>query len=249
MLKVLRNPKTKKNIFIILALVIIPPFVIWGVMTESEPGAMPNDALARYKGRQIPISEYLKSYKASQHQLMLTLGEAYGQIGSRINIKGEAFDRILLLDHAKREKISVTDREVVDWIGRQDAFRGKNGFDDRHYKLFCEQVMRIQPREFEEEVRQMLTLQKIGERVRGQLPEPSEDELKKADEKLFAENKETARTHYQNAKFNERMNALVEGLRKDLEINTATYEKLFPADLPAGKPATPASTEGPSTPS
>ena len=108
MLKVLRNQKTKRNIFIGLAVVIIPPFLLWGTMFGKNDGSMPTGAIARYHGKTISIQDYLKSYKAAQHQLMLQFGKLYDQVGKMIDVKGEAFDRILLADYAKTHKITAS---------------------------------------------------------------------------------------------------------------------------------------------
>lgn len=163
MLKALRNPKTKKRIFTVLAIVIIPAFAIWGVSVSNDDSKMSSEALGKIGNHKVMMQEYLRSYRAVQHEAVLRYGERLKEVSKYLNYKGEAWDRLLLLDHAKKEKLKVTDKEVVAWVTSQPLFAGKNGFDQKYYDLFVTNYLRTNAREFEEEVRAILTIQKIRE--------------------------------------------------------------------------------------
>jgi parvulin-like peptidyl-prolyl isomerase len=66
---------------------------------------------------------------------------------------------------------------VVKWIGEQPAFNGEKGFDERFYKMFVTEHLRLTPRAFEEEMRDTLTIQKIRTKLRDHAS-VSDDELK-----------------------------------------------------------------------
>jgi hypothetical protein len=104
-------------------------------------------------------------------------GNKLDELRSRINFKGEAWDRILLLEHAKKEKIRASDKEVVDWVTKQEAFHKDGKFNKTYYDMYIERALRSTPRQFEEEIRQMLTLAKIQDKIKANL-ELSDDKLK-----------------------------------------------------------------------
>ncbi len=178
MLKFLRNKKTQKKIYIGLALVIIPSFLFWGLMISKEDTQTnPNTALGRIENHSVSVQEYLKSYNAVQHQVVLVYGERAKMIARFIDLKAEAWDRLLLLTYAKKEKLKAGDSEVVDYLASQPIFINHGKFDDKFYKAYVTNYLRISVRDFEEEIRQMLTIHKIQERI-GRRIQPSEQELK-----------------------------------------------------------------------
>ena len=177
MLKYLRSQKTRKRIFILLAVVIIPAFLFWGVMLSQDDEKNKDFLLGRVDGKTITVSEYLKSYRAVQHQVQLFYGEKAGELNRALNLKGQAWDRILLLNYAKKQRLKTGDPEVVDWISKQFSLKGK--FDGTLYKRYVEAALRSNPREFEEELRDSLTVSKISEKIRSGIS-LTEEELKKS---------------------------------------------------------------------
>ncbi len=164
MLNILRKNKVRKGIFWFIAVAVIATFAVSGVMISSDD-KVTKGALAQYDKKNISVTDYLNSYRAVQHQFELFYG-GRDVDRSRINFKGEAWDRILLLDHAKKEKINVSDKEVVEWITTQPAFKTKDKFDDVLYKMYIERGLRSTPRQFEEEIRQMLVIRKVTEKLK-----------------------------------------------------------------------------------
>lgn len=203
MLKFFRNKKNQKRIYILLAIAIIPPFLFWGVMVSQEDKKMnPATALGRIENHSISIQEYLKSYQAIQHQVALVYGEKAKMIARLIDFKTEAWDRLLLLDYAKKEKIKISDSEVVDYLQNQPIFNPNGRFDEQFYKAYTTNYLRISTRDFEEEIRQMLTIRKIQDKM-----SPGEKMLDK--------------------KTTEKMDALLNDLRKKLSVNLDLMNKLF----------------------
>ncbi|MEI8344456.1 MAG: SurA N-terminal domain-containing protein [Candidatus Omnitrophota bacterium] len=178
MIKFLRDKKIQKYIFTGLALIIIPAFALWGTSLRNQDK---NDkyasALATYDGKSISLNDFYKSYRAERHLLELTYGpEALSQLEGLINIKGRAFDRILLLDYAKKHAIRASDNDVVQWLFSNPVFQNRGTFDQRVYQAYM-QHLRIDARTFEEEMRQALTISKIQRGVKGG-SEISDKELK-----------------------------------------------------------------------
>ena len=230
---------------------IIPPFVIWGVFMDK---GQKNSALGSIGARQITIQQYLASYKAVQHQLMFLYGPQFESLKSIVNFKGEAWDRILLLDYAKKEKIHTSDEEVVDWLSMQPLFSSRGQFNVNFYKRYVQSALRTNTRDFEEEIRQILTIAKIRERLRSQI-HLSDAELKElyakdhpegVDEKKFEEEKEKFRQTKIDEKTAKEMRALLEKLRGSLKVDVETMKRIFgaeekeetPVPSPDGTPAT-----------
>lgn len=176
MLKLLRDKSIQKKIYIGLAAVVTVSFVVSGIMISGD-GGRSSSSLARLDKRKISVQEYLNSYRAVQRQAGFMYGDKLDEMRSRINFKGEAWDRLLLLDYAKKEGIRTSDKEVVDWITKQEGFYKDGKFNDAYYRLYVERALRSTPRQFEEEIRQMLTLGKIQDSLRGGL-ELTDEKLK-----------------------------------------------------------------------
>ena len=235
MLKVLRNKKIQKNIYLFLALAIIPSFIIGGLFLSREDTA---SILGTIGPKKISTQQYLDSYKAVQHQAMLFYGPQFESLKSIINLKGEAWDRLLLLDYAKKEKIRTSDQEVIDWLSGQPLFTNRGQFDVRFYKQYVERSLRTSTRNFEEEARQILTIAKIRENLRSRI-HLTDEQLKELyvkervtpfDEKKYTEEKEPFRKKMSDEKTAKEMRALLEKLRGSLKVDVDTMKKIFGAD-------------------
>lgn len=176
MIKIFRQKSVQKRIFLGLAIFIIPSFVISGLLLGHE-NQKTSGSLGVIGSQNISFQKYLSSYQATMRQLSLIYGAEASKISQRMNIKGEAWDRLLLLDYAKSSHIKASDSDVVSWIAEQPAFNSKSGFDDRFYKQFVTEHLRMTPRAFEEEMRDTLTIQKIREKLKAKV-QISDDELK-----------------------------------------------------------------------
>ena len=164
MLKILRNQKTQKQIYIVLAVAVIATFALSGIYMGKEDKSA-HSSLGNIDGHNITIQDYLASYKAVDHQARMMYGNNFDQIRQYINMKGEAWDRLLLLNYAKKQGVSVSDEEIVQWIGSQAFLQNKGRFDEKIYKLFVTEYLHEDARHFEEEVRQTLTIGKIQDKT------------------------------------------------------------------------------------
>lgn len=165
MLKALRHKGIQKNIFIGLAVTVILGFGV-SMVVLSHDDKKTSGSLGTLGNHHLSVQEYLESYRAVQHQAEWMFGEKFNEIRNRINFKGEAWDRLLLLDHAKNEGIRASDKDVLEWLTSQSAFKRDGRFDEKYYQMYVERALRSTPRAFEEEIRQMLTIQKIPEKLK-----------------------------------------------------------------------------------
>ncbi len=168
MLSFLRNQKVKKRIYLVLAIAVIASFGVSGLLI-SQDDKKSASAVGHLHGKKISLQDYLASYKAVDHQARIMYGQAFDQVRTYINFKGEAWDRLLLLSYAKKNSIRASDREVVQWIGQQSFLQTRGQFDDRLYKMFVTEYLKVDPRRFEEEIREMLTIGKIQEKLESKI--------------------------------------------------------------------------------
>ena len=165
MLKVLRHRGTQKKIFTVIAVTVVLGFVV-SLMLISHDDKKSSAALATIGKRKISAQEYLNSYRAVEHQVAWMFGDKANEMRGRINFKGEAWDRLLLLDYAKKENIRVSDDEIVQWITSQTGFQRNGQFDEKFYEMYVQRVLRAPARDFEEEVRQTIAIGKIQEKLK-----------------------------------------------------------------------------------
>jgi peptidyl-prolyl cis-trans isomerase D len=178
MLRQLRNKKTAKKIWIGLAIIILPAFVLFG-----SGGLMRNKQESGYAGRifgrKVPFTEYRDALDASRNQMIIQYGENLPEIQKKVNLEGLAWERLMLLAEAKRKGIKTTDKEVVDLIRSYPFFQRKGQFDNAIYAQMMQYVFRTQPRIFEEQTRQNLMLSKLYENISSDV-ELTAEEIKDA---------------------------------------------------------------------
>ena len=183
MLNFLRQRSVQKYIYIGIAIFVIPGFVIFGVVVGDEGNAM-DKPLGVISGKKITLKDYLSSYEASKRQIYLRYGDMAKELAPYL--KQEAWNRLLLLEYAKKNRIKVSDQEVVGWLAAQPVFANEGRFNAEFYKLFVTQQLRITLKTFEEEIRQMLTINKIRDHI-AKNSDLKDEELKQAYAKERAE--------------------------------------------------------------
>ena len=236
MLKSLRNKKIQKRIYLVLAAAIIPPFLFWGVSLTQKESDSPS-SLGIIGRQTITVQNYLAGYKAVQHQISLMFGENAQRVQGLLNVKGQTWDRLLLLYYAKKERLRASDDEVVEWLTRQPVFSHQGRFNDNFYKVFVTNFLKTNPRAFEEEIRGTLTIGKIRDRMEskiqlddGKLKKLYSKKNKGADEKKWTIDKAGFKEQILNKKTGAQMRALLESLRSQLKLNLETMKDLFPEE-------------------
>lgn len=160
MLKKLRERKNIKLIMFLTAVLIIPAFVLWGV--GSALRSRYKEGLAgKVFSKKITRDEFLKLYKEVYSQALLLYGDSFSQLKDYLNLEGQTWQRIILLEEAKRKKIKVKDYEVINWIKNSPLFQKKGKFDKTSYETIISYYMGLTPREYEEQVRNNLKIKKL----------------------------------------------------------------------------------------
>jgi hypothetical protein len=164
MLKVLRNKKTAKKVWIGLAIIIIPAFALWGfggAFRSKEETA----SVGRIFGHNVSNFEFKESLLAVRTSATMQFGDKLPEIEKYLNLEAQAWQRLILLHEAKTRKITVSDNEIINTIQSAPYFQDKYGFSNKTYVQTLRYVFRLQPRIFEEQMRQSLTLTKLYDQV------------------------------------------------------------------------------------
>jgi cell pole-organizing protein PopZ len=163
MLKLLRNKKTAKKIWIGLAIIIIPAFAFWGFGSADKQDK--SSVIGKIFGRNVTAIEFNNSLIAVRTSALMQFGDRLEEIEKYLNFEGQAWERLILLAEAKRRRIRVSDQEVIEQIQNAPYFQDQKGFSNKIYQETLRYVLRLQPRIYEEQTRQSLILNKLYEQV------------------------------------------------------------------------------------
>ena len=178
LLKFFRKRKNMKRIMWALAILIIPAFVIWGAGESGKNKGNKPDYAGKLFGKKISYENYYNMWTVSRDYAMKSFGN---------NVPAEfidqmAWSRIIMLEEAKIEKLTVTDKEVVDKLTSFTAFHRNGSFDKALYKSMLQDTARS----FEEKLRDDLHISKLRDKVIANInvsDEEVKDEYKKKFEK------------------------------------------------------------------
>jgi hypothetical protein len=183
MLRILRNKKTAKKIWIGLAIIIIPAFTLWGFV-GGKSDRKEGPVAGRIFGRNVSSLEFRDSVIAVRTLAIIQFGDKLPEVEKDLNLEGQAWERLILLHEAKARRIKVSDKEVVEEIQNAPYFQDKFGFSNKIYQEALRYVLRLQPRIFEEQTRQNIILTKLYQQII-QNAKSSGEQIDK--NKLFAE--------------------------------------------------------------
>lgn len=159
MLKNLRKKGFAKRIFIVLAVVIVPAFVLWG--SASLLRSQRYSYAGKIFGRKVSLEQFQESLRAVQIQGIIQFGENFFKLQQFLNLSAEAWDRLILLQEARKRKIKAPDQEVIEEIKQLPFFQRDGEFDDKLYQDLLRYGFKIPARHFEEYIRQRIILNKL----------------------------------------------------------------------------------------
>jgi len=186
MLKVLRNKELKRKVIWVVVIIIIISFGLFGTAYLLTGGGQDNYAGKIY-GKKIEFKDFEKAFQIVQIQAMMRYGENYNKVREFLNLEAQAWDRLILLHEAKRRKIKVFDDQVVKAIENNAFFQRNGQFDSIVYNEVIKYVFRIQPRTFEESIRENLQMALLFDQETQGItvsPEEIQSEFKRVNEQV-----------------------------------------------------------------
>lgn len=179
LLKFFRKRKNMRRIMWALAILIIPAFVVWGAGTSAKDKNSKPDYAGKLFGKKVSYDDYNDMWNAARDYAI----KSFGKNVPEEYIDQIAWSRLILTEEAKREKITVTDREIVETIASFGAFQRNGSFDKKLYKSMLQDTARP----FEEKLRDDLLISKLRDKITSGISVSDEDvknEYKKKFEKI-----------------------------------------------------------------
>lgn len=167
-MKFFRKKKNVKIILWIVAILIIPGFLIWGV---GLGGDSKKAYYAAVVNRQpITIREYYQSVSEVEKKYREIFGENASDLLKRMNIEQSVLESMirekLLLQQARRRRIRVLNTEIVEVIKADPSFKDEKGrFDEKRFKEVISYYSAEELRKIEDDIRKNLMINKLKEQV------------------------------------------------------------------------------------
>lgn len=164
----------RKNTKTIVWTVVIA-FIAWGGFAVRVQFEESNRSPGRIFGKEVSFHDYLL---ASQFIGILHSPNAAAEPPHPQEIEANTWQFLILSHEARHRRIQVSDEEVRSEIAR--LFSGGKGFQlaKEQYVSWVRSVFHHEPREFENQVREHLRVQKILNEVRREGKEKPEEYLK-----------------------------------------------------------------------
>jgi parvulin-like peptidyl-prolyl isomerase len=176
MLKLLRKQKNAKKIFYVLAIIIVPSFILWGSATVIKDNDSKGYA-GKIFGKKVSFEQYMNALSAWRNQLVMKFGDQARQLENILDSNQAVWEKLILLQEAKRLKIKISNEELTQYI-TSIPFLQKNGvFEPESYELFLKYSLSTPPRVFEEQIREALMAQKLFDFVTDDV-QVADDEVK-----------------------------------------------------------------------
>ncbi|MDP8299953.1 MAG: SurA N-terminal domain-containing protein [Candidatus Tantalella remota] len=160
---ILRSKKFSKRIMITLLILIIPAFLLWGVgnlANQPEP-------VGQIGGKNITTEDLNESIQGMKIQLLFSYYSDMNSLNqvlrNRPMLNLMAWERLVLLANARKNKITVGNNKVLAFIAGQPAFIRGGIFDKKVYTYVLRNNLSITPRQFEELVRENMQVHKFRE--------------------------------------------------------------------------------------
>ena len=158
---------------------ILPAFVMWGSASMSGSKEKGPKNAGIINNRKVSFEEFYNAILGVRSQIILNY---YNQprvletlIGNKSLVAKIAWDRLLMLSDAKKYGINASDKEVITFIRSHPLFMRSGVFDDKFYSYMLSHNIGLEPRAFEETVRDNLKIQKLSLYLTRNMKVPDED--------------------------------------------------------------------------
>ena len=150
------SQKKIKQMLIITAILIVPPFILWGVSTAIRS----NREFVIGKVGRWTITRPMWNREFSHTQIDYMLRQGNKDIPADL-LTAFTWNRIITLYIAEKNKINVSDKELASWIQSLPIFQDKNAnFSIERYQRVI-RSLGIPEKAFEETVRENLMIEKL----------------------------------------------------------------------------------------
>ncbi|MFH1778907.1 MAG: SurA N-terminal domain-containing protein [Candidatus Omnitrophota bacterium] len=173
-------------------------------------------------GKRVSLSEYKKAWEAVKTKAIFTYGDKVQEVAKNLNLDEEAWDRLILLYEARRQKIQTSDSEVISSVKDIAIFKDKNGeFNQGTYERILKYSFGLTPRDFEEQGRDELTIKKMINKQNEKASLTDEEVLKEY--KLANEKANASYILFETEKYYSRVSCTEDELKGYFEKNAQKF--------------------------
>ena len=167
MLKILRHKNVSKMVLWGILILIMPAFVIWGTGNMAGSKEKGPKFAGTINKKKVTFDEFASALNAMRSQLILnyyTNPEALNSVLKNREFLGRlAWDRIIMLREAKSRGIKIPNEDLVNAIRSHPIFLKGGKFDEGIYNYFLKYNLGLEPRSFEEMMRENLAIQNMND--------------------------------------------------------------------------------------
>ncbi|HKW37725.1 MAG TPA: SurA N-terminal domain-containing protein [Burkholderiales bacterium] len=153
--------KHKRLLQLILGLMIVPPFAFWGIQWTQRIGGAGD--VAEVGGQKISEQEFTEALQQQQDRLRgMKLDPAmFDSPAMRRQVLDGIISQRLLMQHAARSHLTVSDETLVETTMSIPAFQVDGKFSRERYDIAL-QNERMSPEQFDAELRRDLVVQQLS---------------------------------------------------------------------------------------
>ncbi len=166
-MKFLRKKKNMKIILWVVAIFIIPGFLIWGL---GVGGSKSPYYAAVVNRKPITLKEYYQRLSETEKRYREIFGDKAEEFFKSMNIEQGILENMIrekiLLQQAKRRRIKVLNSEVVEVVKSEPVFRDEKGhFDEKKFREVISSYKSEELRKIEDDIREKIMMEKLKELV------------------------------------------------------------------------------------
>ncbi|MFA5499976.1 MAG: SurA N-terminal domain-containing protein [Candidatus Omnitrophota bacterium] len=166
MLKLFRKKIVSKIILWGLLILILPAFVMWGSASMSRSKDKGPTYVGIFDNRKVSFEQLYQAISGVRSQIILSYYNQPQILEALLNNKPMlakiGWDRILMLEEAKKLRLKALDSEVIATIRSHPLFMRDGTFDEKFYSYILRNNIGLDPRAFEEIVRENILIQKLS---------------------------------------------------------------------------------------
>lgn len=157
----MRSPKYRRRLSLIIAGSLLLPLAFY-FQASSKPPRGPGGAAGMMFGKPVPWDVF----EAERAQLRRLFQQQFGDMADLMlpMLTQATWDRLLLLEEAKRRRMTIGDQELARTIEQDPTFQKNGRFDLPTYRMLL-RAQGFTPQRYEERVRRMLLGQKLMQTI------------------------------------------------------------------------------------
>jgi len=165
--------KYTKTIMWLIAIFIVPAFVIWNI--GSAVRSRRSGFAGKLFDKKITWKEFLTEKRAAYNDAWLRYGD---NVDPKLNLDEQAWTRLIILHEAKKDKIKVSNKELLEHIKALPLFQHSK-LTPQIYAMIIARAFQQSPAEFEKGARHSIIIQKYVDKLVSDL-KVTDEEIKNA---------------------------------------------------------------------